>query len=594
MVARIRLEPDLTELDLSAGETGTIKIKVTNGGNIVDQFDLSLQGLEAGWYSISPLRVSLFPQADGEVTLRLHPPAGPISLAGGYPFEFFATSRDNPDDFTTLHMQLRVTAVGEWDIDLEPKRVAAREGSFTATLRNTGNASRELVLRPSDPDEKLVFKFGSANVLRIDDMLAQQAQAEQNAQTAPGGSVPADSPDAPTRQNEIVAEGSGSIQLRSTTLEVETMGPSDEAAQGAIRFTMPAATRIDFPVTVKPKKRVWFGDRPAQFPFEIAATPPGVEWEPEEARRVQGELIYRPIFAALASMPMLLRRGLAIALPLLLLLGLGALLLRPTPPSNAETNDSIAQTQTALALSSSQTQTALALGASQTQTALALDMANANATQTALANVAASQTADALAASQTQTAIAGGGVGGNGGTPGTGNGTPGTNGTTNFPGPPIIVRYDLITAPDGGATIEWEVRDASTVTINDATVPLSGTQAIDTTTDQSYVLTASNDKGTVSQSKGILLVRPPQIQSFTADQTDVCAGCEVTFTWNVQRAERITLDGQQVQGSQGTLRIRVTESKEFILSAENVLGKDIRTVTVNVNPNITPTAAPPL
>ena len=123
---------------------------------------------------------------------------------------------------------------------------------------------------------------------------------------------------------------------------------------------------------------------------------------------------------------------------------------------------------------------------------------------------------------------------------------------------------------------------------------LSGTQAIDTTTDQSYVLTASNNKGTVSQSKGIVLVRPPQIQSVTVDQTDVCAGCEVTFSWNVQRAERITLDGQQVQGSQGTQRIRVTESKEFILSAENVLGKDIRTVTVNVNPNITPTPAPPL
>ena len=92
---------------------------------------------------------------------------------------------------------------------------------------------------------------------------------------------------------------------------------------------MPVSSVVQIPLTVKTKKRIWTG-REQNLRFDVAATPPGVEWEAREARRA-GELIYRPYLARWSALPLMLRRAIAIGVPLLMLGLLLFLLLRPDP-----------------------------------------------------------------------------------------------------------------------------------------------------------------------------------------------------------------------------------------------------------------------
>lgn len=580
MVARIRLEADVAEADLAAGETALIKIAVTNAGSIVDAFDITVRDLDPAWYTLSPARVSLFPQAQSSVILRLHPTGGANALAGAYPFQLVATSRDTPDDSTDIPMQLRIAAVGDLLLDIEPKRIVARQGTYTVALTNTGNTARDVVVRPSDPEARLAFTFGAAKAIPYE---------PPDVVPPVGSTVPATSPDAPTMQYDVSGDRMGSrAALLPSSLDTDWTRPGGDAAQGYLSFTMPPASRIDLPLNVQTKGRIWTGNGAVQLPFEVTATPPGVEWEPNEARKTSGELVYKPILSWWSGLPIVLRRVLAIGIPLLLLLGIGAALLRQPTGSQAQptlAGINVGATQTAAANAQL---TALA-NAAASQTALAQAAANAaagnNATQTALAqqNAAATQTALAQAAANNGT-----GGPGSSGTAGSGS----ASAVSTFSGPPAINKFDFVSASDGTLRVEWTVANAITTTLNNVTVPLTGTQVVDTATDQSFTLTATNGRDTVTQSRGVMLMRPPQIQTFSADQSEVCSGCEVTLTWKALRAEKLNLDGQPLDSSNGTMKFKPTARKEYVLTVENVLGKDIRTVAVNVNPNSTPTAQP--
>lgn len=572
MVARIRLEPDVVEAELPAGGTAAIKVVVTNGGNIVDAFDLVARELDPAWYTLSPASVSLFPQAQSTVLLRLHPPAGFQTPAGTYPFALVATSRDQPGDSSEVTITLRVAAVGELTAGIDPQRVAGRQGTYRLALINAGNTPREVVLRPMDPEERLTFSFGAAR---------SQPYAEPAPQLGAAGlgAMPATSPDANTVQYDVAgaARAQTTTGLLPSTIETDWRAPGGEAGQGYLSLTMPPASRVELPLTVAARRRIWRGGTAVQLPFEVAATPPGVEWEAAEAKRVQAELVYRPVFAAWAGLPLALRRAVAVLIPIILLaLALFALLRNNGAPAQPTVN--AGATQTALALLTVQanaagTQTALA------QAAAAAAASNAG-TQTALAGSSASQTQTALAQ-----ANGGGGAGGTGTSTGTG------GPSNSASGPPQILRYDL-SQVNGAWQLNWEVTHAITVTLNDVKVLPLGTQTVDANTDQSYTLTATNGRDIVSQSQGVQVLQPPQIQSFTADQTEVCLGCSVTLSWKVARAETITINDQTENDAQGSATFQPTANTDYLITAQSALGKDVKTLTVNVRTDITPTATP--
>jgi hypothetical protein len=574
MPGLIGLAADTQEAMLSAGEVAVIQLTITNGGYVVDAFDVTVAGIDPTWYTLAPARVSLFPHAKATVTLQLHAPAQAMAFAGDYAFEVVATSRDAPTESASLPMRLFVAAQGEIALGIEPQRIIARKGNFRLQVTNDGNKARTLVLRPSDPDELLVFAFGKATT---------SPYTYVNA--APGAST---SPDAPTQQNDVsIARAAGQITLTSDDLPTEWTPPNTDAPQGSLQLTVPPATQVELPMQVQTKKRIWRGPKLMPLRFNVMASPPGVDWEERDVRRVSGELGYRPVLAAWAALPLVLRRVLLILLVLALLALLLYLLLRPKDEPIVAGSPA-SQTTTALAASAAATQTAAAgaaltaqAAAAQTATAAAIGQGNST-TQTAVA-AAASQTAAAAAASQTAAASGGASA-------------TETAIAAGINGPVRIVKFDWVSPIDasGIITVGWEVTNTLAVTISGTPVPRVGTMTMDTNRAQALILTATDGVNIVSQSKGVIIVTAPRIASFTADPTETCPNCPITLRWTTERASRVLVDGTPVPDDQvasGSIKVTPTESTEYLLTAENAVGQVDQIVSITVTAGL-PTPTP--
>jgi hypothetical protein len=537
MPGRIGLTIDTNDLTLAVGERALVSCVVTNQGDVVDAFTLAIPALSPDWYTLTPAQVSLFPQTQALVMLEIHPPATGTTLAGDYPFQLVVASRDQPDERMELTITLHIAAVSELAVALEPQRIVARQGTFQVRLTNNGNVDRPVVVRPSDPDARLVFTFGAAEAV----------PAGTTTTPLSAGADPA----APADPNVSVAQPVGTLAPLGTEVLTEWTPPVAGVDQGRLELTVPPATTVQIPVTVAPRRRIWVGPV-TPLTFEIMVTPPGVEWEEREAQKVNGELSYSPYLLPWAMLPLALRRVMLLAVPLLMLGLILFLLLRPAAAAPAVPTPVLPDINATL--------TAVAVSASQTAAAAA-------ATQTALA--AAQQTAAANAALTAQAAAA-----------------------LTPVGLPTLLKLTIESAPgtQQGARVTWVVSNAEKVTLNNDPVALTGSRPVVTSTDQALTLVATNANGSVSQSTGLLLVRPPQIVSFTADQTTVPAGTEVTLSWRTLGAAKLTLNGQPVSGPDGTQKVRPMVTTDYLLTAENALGPAVSVVTVNVTGTATPGA----
>jgi hypothetical protein len=159
--------------------------------------------------------------------------------------------------------------------------------------------------------------------------------------------------------------------------------------------------------------------------------------------------------------------------------------------------------------------------------------------------------------------------------------------TASVPKPalPNITRFDLAVPPDGARgdfVLRWEVSGADSVKIGGQPKPTSGSEALQEVTDSDIELEAINAGGTVKQTIGIVVLKPPEIQALAASATLVNSGDPVTLTWKARRAERASLAGQEVNASQGSLEVRPDRSTIYTLIAENELGRVRRGIEIDV------------
>src|SRR5688500_14788982 len=181
MAGRIVIEASEKSLNLAAGERGLITITLTNAGNVVDAFDLVVRDLDPSWYTLTPARLSLFPKAKGVATLQLHPILSPRAAAGNYPFQIVATSRDAADETATLPLSLTLAVSGDITTEMEPQRIVGRQGTYRLIVNNGSNSDRQVVLRPTDAEEMLTFKFGNPQFFPLASAKPRAAFEDQTA-----------------------------------------------------------------------------------------------------------------------------------------------------------------------------------------------------------------------------------------------------------------------------------------------------------------------------------------------------------------------------------------------------------------------------
>ncbi|MBI2910784.1 MAG: hypothetical protein HYY05_01480, partial [Chloroflexi bacterium] len=338
---------------------------------------------------------------------------------------------------------------------------------------------------------------------------------------------PADYTEVPGEFN-VLAFGGIEAELRPERVEgrrglfhVELRNLSNQARGVALRATdaesillyrfqrhaveLPVAGEESIPLEVVPPRRPFAGP-PQEHRFLVEATE-GPEGEERVLRAIEGTYAYKPVLAQWpwARLPLWAQR----ALPFLAL-ALAALGLYLATRPQAASDTAVAPAPAA--------QTPAGGGAA-TPTA-----ARATPTPSPVATLAGAATPA-------------GGAGGAGATPPAGQ------------HPPNIREFKTERRAEGGAEayyVVWAVAGAARVTLNGRAVGNTGSQKVEPVQSQEFVLQATNRAGSLSQSVGLVVLKPPVIKAFTADRTSVNPGDRVRLRWQTENALRADIAGEEI------------------------------------------------
>ena len=143
------------------GAEVTVLATVRNQGQIVDTFDLRVEGLPDSWWTITPAAVFLNPWGtsgdyEQEVQVRLHPPQTPESEARDWPLTVVARSRSLGADVACGAGDADRPAVPEHGDVASARSAAAAAGtpSFDVAVANHGNSPMEIVIGAQDTEAR--------------------------------------------------------------------------------------------------------------------------------------------------------------------------------------------------------------------------------------------------------------------------------------------------------------------------------------------------------------------------------------------------------------------------------------------------------
>ncbi len=139
---------------------------VRNQSGIVDNYDLHVEGLPDGWWTISPPTVYLVPygaaggEYEQEVMISLHPPRAAEAEARTWPIRIVAVSKATQMPAGQATAALDITPYHELEAEMRPERATGRRrAQFAIAVRNRANAPVDVQLNAVDPDNAMRFSF---------------------------------------------------------------------------------------------------------------------------------------------------------------------------------------------------------------------------------------------------------------------------------------------------------------------------------------------------------------------------------------------------------------------------------------------------
>lgn len=161
MSERIELIASPTSLKMSKGETAESGITLRNRGKTMDQFTLSIEGLDPKWYKLPVSSVALFPNDQDIVKVIFSLPEEIDPGVDAYPIIVKAVSQENPADITATQLNIEVGKAPKLELNISPERFSGRKGTYTVTIGNPGYKECQVKLKAGRPKGRLRFKLQS-------------------------------------------------------------------------------------------------------------------------------------------------------------------------------------------------------------------------------------------------------------------------------------------------------------------------------------------------------------------------------------------------------------------------------------------------
>ena len=153
-------------VSVEPGNVATVRVKVQNTGQIVDEFVIDVLGDASAWASSNPPMVRLFPGQEEVVTVTFRPARAAEVRSGDVPFAVRVQPRQDPQGSTVEEGIVSVGAFVEAGAELIPRNSrGSRGGVHEVAVDNRGNASLQATLSAGDQDKQLDFKFNPASIV---------------------------------------------------------------------------------------------------------------------------------------------------------------------------------------------------------------------------------------------------------------------------------------------------------------------------------------------------------------------------------------------------------------------------------------------
>lgn len=151
---------------IEAGGYGTLVALVRNQSGIVDNYDLSISGMPAEWWTITPSTVYLVPygapggEYEQEVMISFSPPRAAEAEARPWDIQVVATSKAHGVAAGAANATIVITPYQELESEMRPQRRSGRRwGKYAIAVRNRANSPIEAAVAATDPDQILRFAF---------------------------------------------------------------------------------------------------------------------------------------------------------------------------------------------------------------------------------------------------------------------------------------------------------------------------------------------------------------------------------------------------------------------------------------------------
>jgi hypothetical protein len=173
----IVLEASAREFTLNVDETATMELKIANGGDVVANFQIVVEGIDPAWV-VAPASVNLYEGGRQTVTLSISAPRRPSSRAGIHYFGVTVTSPEYPGHLGRIGCSLVLqpyfeTAVSELSPRQQRMGWTKRSGQVAYTIINQGNSPSAFRLDANDDERAMQFEFKLA---QSEAALAKQAE----------------------------------------------------------------------------------------------------------------------------------------------------------------------------------------------------------------------------------------------------------------------------------------------------------------------------------------------------------------------------------------------------------------------------------
>ncbi|MFC8199001.1 hydrolase [Streptomyces sp. NPDC057298] len=157
------LEPASATVD--PGGSTTVRLRVRNTGDVVDEYRFEAVGDLAPWTSVEPQSLRLYPGTTGSVELLFAPPRTPDATAGPNPYAVRITPTEHPEAVTVPEGNLTITPFTEVRAELVPPTVKGRfRGRPKLAVDNLGNTKVTASVGGSDNGDQLSYDIHPSNV----------------------------------------------------------------------------------------------------------------------------------------------------------------------------------------------------------------------------------------------------------------------------------------------------------------------------------------------------------------------------------------------------------------------------------------------